>query len=107
MEAGDWVWLDPVQRTGPTNKLTPTAEGPYRVLSTGRGTLVIKQKYRVERINRSRVELTSLPHNPQNVDKHDPTDADFAGKTIVEEWVIREFKERDRDYDGNLWFYME
>ena len=107
IEAGDWVSVDPVQRTGPTNKLTPTAVGPYRILSTGRGAVVIKRKDRVERINRSPVKLTSPPDNPENVDEHDPTDADFAEKTIGEEWVVREVKDHDRDYDGNIWFHIE
>ena len=68
--------------------------------------MVIKRKDRVELINRSRVELTSFPDNPQNVDEHDPTDADFTSKTIGGEWVAREIKYHDRDYDGNLWFHI-
>ena len=42
-------------------KLTPASVGPYRVLSTGRGTVVIKKSELVERVNRSRMELAPLP----------------------------------------------
>ena len=69
--------------------------------------MVIKRKNRVERINRSRVELTSPTDNPKQVDEHDPTHADFADKTIGEKWVVRKFKDHDRDYNGNLWFHIE
>ena len=108
LREGDWVWLDPVQRTGPTNKLTPVAVGRYRVLSTGRGTVVIKRNKLVERVNRSRVELTVPPDNPDDDrDEFDPTDEDFAEKTTGEEWVVQSVKDHNRDEFGKLWFLIE
>ena len=107
IETGDWVFLDPVQRTGPTNKLTPVAVGPYRVLSTGRGTLVIKRGKLIERVNRTRCELAPPPDHAQDRDEMDPTDEDFAEKTTGEEWVVHRVKDHDRDFDGKLWFLIE
>lgn len=104
---GDWVFIDPGQRTGPTNKLTPVADGRYRVLSTGRGTLVIKRGDLIERINRSRAELAPPPDGASPGDPNDPTDADFAEKTHGEEWVIRKIKDHEPDEDGKLWFHVE
>ena len=104
---GDWVFIDPGQRTGPTNKLAPVADGRFRVLSTGRGTLVIKRGQLVERINRSRAELAPPPDDDEQADSTDPTDADFAEKTHGEEWVIKRIKDHEPDEDGKLWFLVE
>ena len=113
IETGDWVWLDPVQRSTATNKLTPAADKRYRVLSSGRGTIVIKRDDLVERVNRSRVELAPPPTptdtatDPRSEHDEEPTNADFAEKTTGDEWVVERVLDHSRDFDGRLWFHIE
>ena len=55
IEPSDWVFLDPVRRTGQNNKLARAADAPFRVLATGEGTIVIKRVQSIESVNCSRV----------------------------------------------------
>ena len=82
---GQYVWLDPKQRTGSTNKLQPSGDGPYRVLDVGKGTVVIKRDDDIERINRSRVELAPGPPEDEKRAAWEPTEKDFAAKTSGKE----------------------
>ena len=105
---GDWVWLDPVERTGPTNKLTPAADDRYRVLSAARGTVLIKRDGVLERVNRGRVELAPPPDDPEaDRDEFDPTAEDFDEKTVGDDWVVQRVRDHERDDEGQLWFHIE
>ena len=106
LKSGQYVWLDPKQRTGSVNKLQPSGDGPYRILDVGKGTLVIKRGNEIERVNRARVELAPGPPENEKRAAWEPTAKDFQEKTRGPEWVVDRVLDHHIDDDGAYSFHV-